>query len=56
MCVGDELAKMILFLFGGSILKNFRLSVPEGMVLDLEGEPGITLNPPHHELIFTPRN
>jgi len=55
MCVGDELSKMTLFLFGARILHSFVLSVPSGMRLDLEGECGITLIPKPHRLVFTPR-
>ena len=55
MCVGDELSRMTLFLFGARILHSFVLSVPSGMRLDLEGECGITLVPKSHRLIFTPR-
>ncbi|KYQ50759.1 hypothetical protein ALC60_10155 [Trachymyrmex zeteki] len=55
MCVGDELAKMILFLFGARFLHSFVISVPSGMRLDLEGECGITLFPKPHRLVFTPR-
>ncbi|XP_012055452.1 PREDICTED: cytochrome P450 306a1 [Atta cephalotes] len=55
MCVGDELSRMTLFLFGARILHSFVLSVPSGMRLDLEGECGITLVPKPHRLIFTPR-
>lgn len=55
MCVGDELAKMILFLFAARILHTFVISVPSGMRIDLEGECGITLVPKSHRLIFTLR-
>ncbi|XP_018405675.1 PREDICTED: cytochrome P450 306a1-like, partial [Cyphomyrmex costatus] len=55
MCVGDELAKMILFLFGARFLHSFVISVPPGTDLDLEGECGITLFPKPYRLIFTPR-
>ncbi|XP_011861917.1 PREDICTED: cytochrome P450 306a1 [Vollenhovia emeryi] len=56
MCVGDELAKMILFLFAARFLHSFVISVPSGTRIDLEGECGITLVPKPHRLIFTPRD
>ncbi|XP_071563531.1 cytochrome P450 306a1 [Temnothorax nylanderi] len=55
MCVGDELAKMILFLFAARFLHSFVISVPSGMRIDLEGECGITLIPKPHRLVFTSR-
>lgn len=55
MCVGDELAKMMLFLFAARFLHSFVISVPFGMRIDLEGECGITLVPKPHRLTFTPR-
>ncbi|KAL0108031.1 hypothetical protein PUN28_014951 [Cardiocondyla obscurior] len=55
MCVGDELAKMILFLFAARFLHTFVISAPPGVHLDLEGECGITLIPKAHRLVFTPR-
>ena len=55
VCVGEELARMILFLFAGTILRAFVVSVPSGETADLEGECGITLVPKPHRLIFLPR-
>ncbi|CAL7950803.1 unnamed protein product [Xylocopa violacea] len=55
VCVGEELARMILFLFAGNILRAFVVSVPPDEVVDLEGECGITLVPKPHRLTFTPR-
>lgn len=55
MCVGDELAKMMLFLFAARFLHSFVISVPLDMPIDLEGECGITLIPKPHRLIFTSR-
>ncbi|XP_064210742.1 cytochrome P450 306a1 isoform X1 [Tribolium castaneum] len=51
MCVGDELARMFLYLFGAALVKNFAISCM-GEV-DLTGDCGITLTPKPHELIFT---
>lgn len=53
MCVGEELARELLFLFGGKILQSFKLSI-DGPV-DFTGECGITLNPKSHRITFTVR-
>lgn len=55
MCVGDELAKMILFLFAARLLHSFVISVPSGAHIDMEGECGITLVPKPYRLVFTSR-
>jgi Cytochrome P450. len=55
MCVGEELARMLLFLFGGTIIHKFKVKAPEGVTIDLEGECGITLNPKAQKLLLTPR-
>ncbi|XP_043499324.1 cytochrome P450 306a1 [Polistes fuscatus] len=55
-CVGDELAKMILFLFSARILHRFVISIPPNVSsIDFEGECGITLIPKPHRLVFTLR-
>ncbi|XP_017074255.1 cytochrome P450 306a1 [Drosophila eugracilis] len=53
MCPGDEMARMILTLFAGRILRRFHLEVPEDCDVDMEGESGITLTPGYHKLRFT---
>ncbi|XP_011339143.2 cytochrome P450 306a1 isoform X2 [Ooceraea biroi] len=55
MCVGDELAKMMLFLLAARMLHSFAISLPTDAQIDLEGECGITLVPKPHRLIFMPR-
>lgn len=50
MCIGDEFARMILFLFGTSILQKFEISLVDKV--DFVGENGITLNPKPHKLVF----
>lgn len=56
MCVGEELARMILFLFGATILQRFRLKLPKDETPDLTGECGITLTPRKHKLVFELRS
>nr|CAD7258397.1 unnamed protein product [Timema shepardi] len=55
ICVGEELGRMLLFLFGVTIVHQFRVSPPEGAPLDLEGDVGITLTPRPQSLLFTAR-
>ncbi|KAJ8676569.1 hypothetical protein QAD02_012356 [Eretmocerus hayati] len=55
MCPGEDLARMILFLFGARILYNFSITVPSNEEIDLEGQCGITLVPKPQNLIFKRR-
>lgn len=55
MCLGDELGRMLLFLFGAGILHQFSLSIPGGAPVDLDGECGITLTPKPYKLHLVPR-
>lgn len=55
VCLGEELARMILFLFAGKILDAYVVSVPPGEAVDLDGECGITLVPKPHRLMFLAR-
>lgn len=45
MCVGDEWARMMLFMFSAGLLQRVHLSLPRGEEADLEGVCGITLTP-----------
>ena len=45
VCLGEQLAKMELFLFLGCLLKTFRFEKLENSTLDLEGKFGATLAP-----------
>lgn len=55
MCVGEELARMLLFLFGATIIHRFNVQAPEGVTIDLEGDCGMMLNPKAQKLLLTPR-
>ncbi|XP_071050541.1 cytochrome P450 306a1 isoform X1 [Onthophagus taurus] len=55
MCVGDEFARMVMFLFGVGVLQEFFVCAPDGIDLDVTGDCGITLTPKDHELVFKVR-
>ncbi|KAH8274778.1 hypothetical protein KR026_003152, partial [Drosophila bipectinata] len=52
MCPGDELARMMLTLFAGRILRRFHLELADGCEVDMNGESGITLTPEPYKLRF----
>lgn len=56
MCVGDELAKMIMIIFISTIIKEFKISIPsDDEPIDLNGDCGITLVPKNYKLTFIAR-
>nr|UUB32681.1 cytochrome P450 CYP306A1 [Dendroctonus valens] len=50
MCVGDDLAKAIMFLFTVSIFQSFQVQVVGDV--ELEGVCGITLSPQPYQVVF----
>ncbi|KAK9879858.1 hypothetical protein WA026_008362 [Henosepilachna vigintioctopunctata] len=52
MCVGDELAKMLLYFFCSIILQIYELSVDNIKDIDLRGKCGITLTSIDHKITF----
>lgn len=55
VCIGEELARMFVFLFGVGILKNYCIETVGDPAKSLEGVCGITLTPGQQKLKFTPR-
>lgn len=55
MCVGEELARMILFLYAAKILHAFTVRLPDKCDNPLESECGITLVPKQRTLCFSVR-
>ncbi|KAK6625501.1 hypothetical protein RUM43_005800 [Polyplax serrata] len=53
ICLGEDYAKTLLYLYGGTILQNFNLSLETDP--DFTGEVGITLTPKPHRIIFSCR-
>ncbi|KAF4524242.1 hypothetical protein B566_EDAN008788 [Ephemera danica] len=56
-CLGEEFAKMILFVYATNLLHRFSMKFADdtNMTDVLEGNCGITLNPKPYRLILTPR-
>ncbi|XP_036378280.1 cytochrome P450 2J2-like [Megalops cyprinoides] len=55
ICLGEQLARMELFLFFVFLFQKFSFSPPEGEELDLEGQAGTTLTPLPFKICVTPR-
>lgn len=53
MCLGDDLAKMLLFVFTGNLLRHFTMNI-DGAAEEVEellkGVDGFTLAPPQHTI------
>lgn len=53
MCLGEDLAKMLLLFYSGFLLRTFNISLSaESLHVDMDGECGITLAPCDHKLKF----
>lgn len=54
-CIGENLAKMELFLYFTIILQRFRLSPVPGQMPSMEGFLGFTYSPQSFRMIAVPR-
>ncbi|KAM3930496.1 cytochrome P450 2K1-like [Leptodactylus fuscus] len=54
-CVGENLAKMELFLFFTRLLQNFTFKASPGATLDLNPVVGLTIGPLPHKICAVPR-
>lgn len=52
MCVGDEFARIMLFLYLTSILQKYRIELMDSENVDLTGVCGLTMSPKPYKLIF----
>ncbi|XP_063918257.1 cytochrome P450 306a1-like [Zophobas morio] len=53
MCVGEELGKMMMFLFVATVVKNFKIEACNSGDVDFSPICGLTLLPKPQELVFT---
>jgi ecdysteroid 25-hydroxylase CYP306A1 len=55
VCLGEELARMMLYLHMANIILNFKIELVGADDFDLTGDCGITLSPKEHKLTFQKR-
>ncbi|XP_008405248.1 cytochrome P450 2J6-like [Poecilia reticulata] len=55
VCLGENLARMELFLFFTSFMQHFTFSMPAGVKAVMDYRAGITLAPKPYEICITPR-
>ncbi|XP_054908575.1 cytochrome P450 2J6-like [Poeciliopsis prolifica] len=55
LCLGENLARMELFLFFTSFMQHFTFSMPAGVKVVMDYRAGLTLAPKPYEICITPR-
>ncbi|KAM4574935.1 cytochrome P450 2J6-like [Fundulus diaphanus] len=55
LCLGENLARMELFLFFTSLIQHFSFSMPAGLKVVMDYRAGITLAPKPYEICIKPR-
>uniref|UniRef100_A0A3B5LR47 Uncharacterized protein n=1 Tax=Xiphophorus couchianus TaxID=32473 RepID=A0A3B5LR47_9TELE len=55
LCLGENLARMELFLFFTSFMQHFTFSMPAGVKVVMDYRAGVTLAPKPYKICITPR-
>nr|XP_056705330.1 cytochrome P450 2J4-like [Euleptes europaea] len=55
VCLGEQLARMELFLFFTALLQKFSFQAPKDVILNLDFRPGFTLHPQPYRICALPR-
>ena len=52
MCVGDEFARMMIYIFVAGLVKNFKVEPCESIPIDFSGVCGLSLVPQPQKVVF----
>nr|XP_056705328.1 cytochrome P450 2J2-like [Euleptes europaea] len=55
VCLGEQLARMELFVFFTALLQKFTFQAPKDVILNLDFRPGLTLSPQPYRICALPR-
>ena len=53
MCIGEEIATMMMYIFVVIVVKNFKLAPPDFASIDFTGITKASLAPKPQEIMFT---